>query len=391
MEHSYSIPIINCGCQKLGTELDKISKALPPGCDYPSFFPSEYEVVVDGISRSDYSWGSGEAVTKLIEKTTNILESASNVTSICFLNTLGCGHSLSATLLSGLIDNFPELSITSVLISPIGGISGLPSLHSLVTMQAVKEYSDYVMIREMDEAHSFISSELCPETGAINSRTSQSYTLGDINQYIATDVFVALSSHSRGMESHLINCLWPFGVCTNRKKIFDVRSSLWRSLKQLSKPKVSFNTLRAVSSSIHSAHLWHGSLCRPSTMSIESAAIADLQYDCNGKQLTASDSTIPSSDVAVALEWATPKVSWPSSLGTSSYRDPSTGCLVKSAQRIRLDPQTPLNATATAPALGIRSVNIVAVSFESPYGSALVTDVCNTAQKLIDVNAFAHR
>lgn len=389
MEHSYSIPIINCGCQKLGFELDKMSKALPPGCDYPSCLPSEYDLAIDWIGRSEFSWGCGEAVTELIEKTTNILESASNVTSICFLNALGCGHSLSATLLSRLKDDFPEISITSVLISPIGGISGLPSLHSLVTMQAVMEYSDYVMIREMDEAKSFISSELCPVTGATNLRTSQSYALSDINQYIATDVFVALSSHSRGLESDLNNRLWPFGVCTNSKKIFDVRSSLWRSLKQLLKPKVSFNTLRAVSSSIHSAHLWHGSLYRPTTMSIDSAAIADLQYDCNGKQLIASDSTIPRADVAVALEWATPKVSWPSSLGTSSYRDPWTGCLVKSAQRIRLDPQIPLNTTA--PVLGIRNVNIVAVSFESPYGSALVTDVCNTAQKLIDVNAFAHR
>jgi hypothetical protein len=392
MEHAYSIPIINCGCQPLGIELDKISKALPPKCDYPSFLPSEYELAIDGIRRS--AWGSGETLTKFIERTTDVLESASNVTSICFLNTLGNGHSLSALLLAEIKDNFPELSIVSVLISPIGGISGLPSLQSLVTMQAAMEFSDYVMIREMDEAHSFISSELCPTSGAINTRTLQPYTLCDINQHIASDIFVALSSHSRGIEYHPNNCLWPFGVCSNRKKIFDVRSSLWRSLRQGSKPKVSFSALRAVSSSIHSAHLWHGSSEKltTTTMTIGSAAIADLKYDFNMKQLVASDCSIPSADVAVALEWATPKVAWPSSLGTSSYRDSSTGCLVKTAQRVRSDAQIPSNlAAGSASALGLHNVNLVAVSFASPYASAVVTNVCDTAQRLIDVNAFAHR
>lgn len=390
MEHAYSVPIINCGCQSLGIELDKISKALPPKCDYPSFLPSEYELAIDGISRS--AWRNGEALTNLIERTTDVLESASNVTSICFLHTSGCGHTLSALLLAEIKDNFPELSIISVLISPVGGISGLSSLQSLVTMQAVMEFSDYVMIREMDEAHSFISSELCPTSGAINNRALQPYTLSDINQYIATDIFVALSSHSRGIEYHPNNCLWPFGVCSNRKKIFDVRSSLWRSLRQSSKPNVSFSALRAVSSSIHSAHLWHGSSEKLTTMTmtIGSAAIADLKYDCNTKQLIASDCSIPSADVAVALEWATPKVAWPPSLGTSSYRDSSTGCLVKAAQRVRSDPQIPSNAAAGS-ALGLHDVNLVAVSFASPYASAVVTNVCDTAQRLINVSAFSHR
>lgn len=384
MDRSYNTPVICCGCSKLGSELNKVSKAVLSNGDYPNYSSGAYGLLLDDVSGLESEANNNLKISEVIERTTDMLEKSSNVSSIALLNTLGSGNGLPTILLSEIKDNFPELSIVSILLAPAGGVSGLSAINSLVAAQSVMEFSDYVMLRETDQTHSFFVSE----SSAVQLNL-QTHTLSDIHRCIATDIFVALSSHWTQQEHVANSFLWPFDVCASSRKLFDVRSSLWRSLKQSSKSKTSFSPLRAVSSSIRSLHLWHEGHPQYSGMTVDSAQVVDLTVNHSMKCMTASHSSISSQDVAVALESATPQVPWPKSLGTASYRDTATGCLVKNSRTTRAaEASSPANVDQrSAPA----DMSMVALSFQSPYARIALLNICDSAQKLIAVGAYAHR
>jgi hypothetical protein len=384
MDRSYNTPVICCGCTKLGSELNKVSKALLFNGDYPNYSSGAYGLLLDDVSGLESEANNDSKISEVIKRTTDMLEKSSNVSSIALLNTLGTGNGLPTILLSEIKDNFPELSIVSILLTPTGGISGLSAINSLVTAQSVMEFSDHVMLRETDQTRSFFVSE--SSTIQLNMQT---HTLNDIHRCIATDIFVALSSHWTQQEHVANSFLWPFDVCASSRKLFDVRSSLWRSLKQSSKSKTSFSPLRAVSSSIRSLHLWHDGHPNYSGMTIDSAQVVDLTVNHSMKCMIASHSSISASDVAVALEWATPQVSWPKSLGTASYRDTATGCLVKNSRTTRVSEASSAADVGQRAAPG--DMSVVALSFQSPYARIALSNICDNAEKLIAVGAYAHR
>ena len=390
MDRSQSIPLLCCGCAKLGAEVTKLSKKLSPSGEYPSYTNNEFGVLLEGVCHLESEWSNSARIAEVLEKTRDLLEKNATVRGLAFLNELGVGFGLPALLISEIKDNFPELAITSFLLAPAGGISGLSSINSLITLQAVMEFTDHVMIREVDEARSYISSELSGGPIANNQPLPQ-YNLGEVYQCIASDILVALSSHWGPEEGVRDNYLWPFNVCTTSKKLFDVRSSLWKSLARSSKSRTIFNPMRAVSSSIHSLHLWNADplmYVRP----IATAAVVDFKFLERSNYFETSHCTVLASDVAVALEWATPKVSWPKYLGVASYRDSSSGCLVNASTRSKSTAAASANS-GSGKSLGNVSaaVNQFAISFESPYARIAVDKICNDVSSLLRVNAFSHR
>lgn len=385
MDRSCNTPVICIGCSKLGSELNKISKALLFNGDYPNFSTGDYGLLIEDVSGLEIEANNSTKITEIIDRTSDMLEKSSNVSSIALLNTLGTGNGLPEIILSEIKDKFPELSITSILLSPTGGVKGLSAINSLVSAQSALEFSDHVMLRETDQTHSFFVSE----SSSIQLNL-QTHTLSDIHRCISADIFVALSSHWTQQEQQTANSfLWPFDVCSSSKKLFDVRSSLWRSLKQSTKSKTPFSPLRAVASSIRSLHLWHIGDPNYSDMTIDSAQVVDLTVNQSLNYLIASPSAISASDVAVALEWATPQVCWPKSLGIASYRDSATGCLVKNTKVGRpIEASSPSDRShQTAPS----TMNVVALSFQSPYACIAISKICDSVEKLIAIGAYSQR
>ena len=388
MSQSCHIPVLCCGCPKLGTALNKLSKSLSFASEYPSYSHGDDGDWMNGICSTD-----SNSLTQLENMTntlTTMLESASSMRSIAILNELGVGNRFSPHILSHVKDNFPELTIVSVLIAPAGGISGLASISSIISAQAALEYSDYVMIREIDEARSYMSSEYSGGT-SVALQQIPTYNIEEVYQCIASDVFVTLSSTWGPKEDIADNYLWPFNVCTNRKKLFDVRSSLWRSMRRTSKSKTVFNPLRAVSTSVHSLHLW----CTNSDsvgMSITSAKVVNFEINHSFKHMETSHSTIPLSDVASALKSSTPKVSWPQLFGSRSYLDSSSRHI---SSTLKLSGPAALSSISSAAGrhLGANSLkdNQFAVSFESPYAKKALEKVCSDVGGLLRVGAYSHR
>ena len=388
MSQSCHIPVLCCGCPRLGTALNKLSKTLSFSSEYPSYSNGDSGDWLNGILSSDSN--SSTQLETMTNALTNMLESTSGMRSIAILNELGIGNRFPPHVLSHVKDNFPELTIVSVLIAPAGGISGLASIGSIISAQAALEYSDYVMIREIDEARSYMSSEYSGGT-CVALQQIPTYNIEEVYQCIASDVFVTLSSTWGPKEDIADNCLWPFNVCTSRKKIFDVRSSLWRSMRRTSKSKTIFNPMRAVSTSVHSLHLWY-TLSDSFGMSINSANVIDFRIDPCIKCLVTSHSTIPISDVASALRSSTPKVSWPQLFGSRSYLDSSLGHI---SSTLKISGHAAISSldSSAGKVLGANSSkdNQFAVSFESPYAKKALEKVCSDVSGLLHIGAYSHR
>jgi hypothetical protein len=371
---SHNIPIICCGCPDFDSQINKISKALSLDSEYPNYSTGNYCVQVDNICHLGSEWNTTAKIAEVLQQTTDIMEYDTNIKSIAIVNEFGIGDGLCSLMLKEIKDNFPELSILSVYLLPVGGISGPSILNSLVSAQAAMEISDFVMIREMDEARLFLSGGTF-----INQESSQTYSKSDINYHIASDVFVALSSET-GPEQYRVGSgyLWPFNVCTTKSKLFDVRSSLWRFLKPSPKLKTKINPTRALSSNIHSLHLWHADADSFNiTNNVVSASFHDLKIDQIKKRLIASPSTISSFAFATALNLATPKLSWSSSLGINSSRETITGDLINTVKRS--------NKT------DVTDSDHIAISFDSPYAKICLKNICKKADALLAVKAFSHR
>jgi hypothetical protein len=360
MDDCDKTPFICCGCSKFGVEISNVSKALSFGGIHPDYMKSNYGILLDKVCNLESERSNANRVEEVLQRTNCILE----------INELGNGKEIPATILKEIADNFPELSIVSVCLTPAGGLSGLATLNSLITTQAMMEYSDSVMFREVDEALSFLSSDVLPDGIIMKQNAQINLQMKDIYQYIASDVFVAMTSHG--------NSSWPFNVCTTRSKLFDVRSSIWRSIKRSPKSKSAFNPLRAVSSSLHSLHLWHDDFSQWSIRNVHCASITDLKIDKDMNCLV----TVPSSNsvpnVLTSIEGATPNLSWHLSPDPLSYADINTS---KSSRSSRTDVDNH----------SITNANNFALSFESPYAQRSLKDICKKADKLLAIGAYARR
>ena len=149
--------------------------------------------------------------------------------------------------------------------------------------------------------------------------------------------------------------------------------------------------MRAVSNSIHSLHLWNADP-ELSVRPIATATVVDFRFDQKLKFMATTHCTLSASDVAAALERATPRTPWPKSLGIASYRDSASGCLVNASTSSRSSAVPITDSTSRRP-VGNKSpsTNHFAISFESPYARIAVEKICDSVNGLLRVNAFSHR
>ena len=209
-------------------------------------------------------------VEMLIEQTRAILEddpsshccSYSVMRKISVLHGLGdCQTVLPATLME-LRNAFPKLSLNTILSVPPENVSGLAALHALVSTQAALSLSDSVMVRDTHDAQIFLALEMGQIGGNNNSGMGPThgpktnlhkFALSDVHYCMACDIYTALSvTMDCNGENNCI--LWPTNVCSSQMKVYDVRSSVWRSIRQPS-TKTTFHPLRAMANNIHALHL----------------------------------------------------------------------------------------------------------------------------------------
>ena len=381
-------------------------------------------------------------VEMLVEQTRAILEedcatqgsSFSSLRQITMLHGLGECQSVMPVTLMALRDMFPGLSLNTILLVPATGMNGLTALSSLPAAQAALMLSDSVMIRDILDAQMFLSLEMgCGQLSTASSSSGSSstsqtmktnlhkFSLDDLQYCIACDIYAALST-TLSPESAYECTLWPYNVCSAGRKLYDVRSSIWRSIKQPN-TKAAFHPLRAMSNNIHALHLTsiamsanHDNFHSQGLECIRAASMLDLRVsrDVYGNSVfIGSPTAVAQTELATSLAWATPHVVWPRILSThstlngsvsrrgtglsahqlSKANNDSAGRRLSSASTksvtSRLSDTADGSSHATAIAGGPANM---AMAFDSPYAcSFLEHELCRRGADLLAVGAYYHR
>lgn len=255
---------------------------------------------------------------------------------------------------------------------------------------------DAIMLRGFDDIHQLMTASLVNESND-NEGHIQSYL-----SYMAADVFVAFSNKSSsnaGQDDDSNKC-WPINVCSANKKIYDVRSSLWRYLR-MSNKKSEYNALRAMATNLHSLHTCIDQKSSFKFDSIASADLLNLHYDRNTCFFSNNKSN--ANDIKVALDWATPHVHWPIlgsnnaslkkadkvnnvSSSSSVVSEMSRNTIFSSATNttnVKVD-----NTTSNNTRKEIKEIS--ALSFQSQYATAAISNICQKTKSLLDIGAFNH-
>lgn len=431
---------------QIGIEIEKISNKLNNVLSNNKNKNSIY--VVDSTSKNQFtgydilklegnslSWldedNCENNIYMIIDKVRLILEDLdfSSLQTIKIISDLTMRSGLPSIITQYISDLFPGISIVSIFILPPipEKIHGIDTFEAIKSFQTAFEISDGIMIRGLDDIYQLITTDSGTNSPKHN----------DLQMNLASDLFI---SFSRGLYNHsdisCISSLFPIDVCSTSNKLFDVRTSLWKTLKRTTKGGSQYNPLRAMSSNLHALHLttiadkMHYDSSLPtheinntvlSTLNsnsmlsnvINSATLVDIIPDKVGK-FNIIPTLSSAYDVSVALEWACPHTIWPVGLGTAAYRDISTGLITKgnsnnlninqslssSSQTLignnhNMDSNIKKNILLSETNNNNNNSNneskISAISFQSPYASFCVKNLCYKTKLLLDMKAFSKK
>jgi hypothetical protein len=429
---------------QIGIEIEKLSNKLNnPSSNIKKKKNSIY--VVDSTAKDQFigydilklegnslSWLDEEHcecnIYMIIDKVRLILEDLdfSSLQTIKILSDLTMRSGLPSIITQYISDLFPGISIVSIFIMPPipEKLHGIDTFEAIKSFQTAFEISDGVMIRGLDDIYQLITTESGTNSPKHN----------DLQINLASDLFI---SFSRGIYNHTdLSCtssLFPLDVCSTSHKLFDVRTSLWRTLKRPTKGGSQYNPLRAMASNLHALHLTtstdkkHYESSLPSneinntvftTLNsnsmlsniINSATLVDIIPDLKNKsggKFNILPTLSTAYDVSVALDWACPHTKWPDGLGTAAYRDISTGLISKGGGNNLIINQS-LSSSSSQSLIGKKDNNIKnsislsetynnvnqskisAISFQSPYASFYVKNLCSKTKLLLDMKAFSN-
>lgn len=211
--------------------------------------------------------------------------------------------------------------------------------------------------------------------------------------YMAADVFVSFCNKIVSENSCIDKC-WPINVCSGNKKIYDVRSSFWRYLRNSNK-KNEYNATRAMATNLHSLHtitdLKLNSKCEKY---IEAADILNVYYNRN--TCFYSNTKPSSTDIKVAMDWATPHVHWPIQGSDNIPKKKNETHISSSSSVISEISRNTIftasgNPVAKADSTGAATrKEISAVAFESLYATAAISNICKKTKPLLAMGAFKH-
>lgn len=247
------------------------------------------------------------------------------------------------------------------------------------------------MVREFDDIQQLMA--------ASGSKEQQEGHLSNYLSYMAADVFIAFRNSSSGISSvsdalhhSSFSNSWPITVCSSRKKLYDVRSSLWRYLRITSNKKNEYSALRAMATNLHSLHTAANQ--KLSSKYIEAADLVSILHDNSANKWIYSNAKSSTADVKVALDWATPHVHWPK-LGSNTsmkmaepYVSSASSVVSDISRNTIFSSAPPTSSTGTDATSTTKEIS--AIAFESQYAAAAISSICQKAHSILEIGAFSH-
>jgi hypothetical protein len=260
---------------------------------------------------------------------------------------------LSPSIYQHLSAEFPHLSVTSISLIPILGITGLDLYNLIMNMATMLPHVEGCVLRGLGDLQ-YLNMPSNKEKYPTMSMQA-SYRL------LASDICFSVHFND-----------WLLSHCTHVNNIIDVRTSLWRNVKSLSSRKSNlsdqeFNSLRASTHNLRSIYLKYEPLINFYDLKeVKVSSLFNLNK-CNQDYLI-SPNVYTNKDLAVNLKWASPSICWASI--NQNNRDE---LLVTNQKSIQIKD------------------SISAIGFQSPFAIAVIKDSISKAELLINKKAYFHR
>lgn len=292
------------------------------------------------------------------------------------------GEGFTSSLLSSLLQNisrsFPSISIILQNMTPPGVLHGINSINAALCCLYSLKFCQGITFRDYKCASVLLSNENGKNKGV---------ELKDMNNLIACDYLSLFNIHA-------IDDFGALDFLHSNCKIFDVRSSLWRALRQESKSstktKSEYNSIRAMATNIHSLHASHS--CPALLIDCQTISRGSNYYSLTLSKLSflskySESSILPSpSDIKVALDWASPNMAWENLRIISPPQRNSSNTILGDGLS-----SSKLVNTRAVPEKSQKNNEISVLAFESFYGKAVLGEIVLRTTELIQKSAFIHR
>ena len=424
----------------MGEQMSRLSNSkllsLHPGVEMSS--------VMYGSSANvpAYTWAASynrlNEIDFLMDEVFARLEELDNVRTINVVadGCQGLGSGLSSGLLQELREVLPNVSLRSIFVLPlapssIGGVcggDGLGTLNLLLASHAALSLADTVTLRALDDSLRLAQAEGCyfaSGNSASAGAGGSGPTLLDVHAMIAADLLVAAGprSSSWGLADG-----WPLTASTVAGavgRVVDVRSSLWRLVRDNQRNKggkskssagADYSPLRAMATNLHALHLSAApsiaSLSIAPTSASASTSVLGLglgleqQLDVRVASLRLgaldpgnhclhlsntvslasgnSSSSSSSSSLYPLLRWACPRVTWPEGMSI-----PSPPLQVPSGTSSAAAAAAAAATTSSNSAFPVTS-QIAAIAFSCPYAAHALRALTDKGRALLQRRAFVH-
>ena len=345
-------------------------------------FPRMTEI---GIFQTPVSWieGFGDIHVKqeLLDSIRCSLEQCCNPQIVGLIS--NAAGTLLPTIIEDINEEFPALSILSVLLVPMDGVAGMNNLNFILNTYFTLEHSEGCILRGPED----LKHLLFPPIGGnfyrkrINAANMYDMGYAILDRFLATDILFALRHH-QWLLSH--RSLDP---------LVDCRTSAWKNiLKSRSKKSSKFmedvDLVRACVTNLRSLYLHsehHMNRCRLYDIRF-SSSMMQLSFGGRIGCITSTQSKkIPlcsykmGTAITPALKWATPLISWP------HFVDVNYGDVLHTSNAcVGYD----LYEKHDKSQLGH---SIYGIGFQSLFAKAYVSSMLTSAESILSRGAYLHR
>jgi hypothetical protein len=346
----------------IGQEIEKVAKNLNLSSGSTQCIYIEETRCLDEVQFEELS----EIIDQTLRRK---LESGLIDLSVYFVSDSASSHVVNDTILN-FHDYFCGFDLHSLHIRT-QPIQGLNCLNAILQLENSLGLCDSVMFRDITDAQLFFE------------KNSQSqFSRSDLTHYFACDL-ISLLSHT---NSTPYLELWPCNVCSQNKKLFDVRSSLWKyfkyqtahSVKTKTRPFAEyadepFDSLKALSLNL-SCGFSNRKLPRSTVIPFSLVSMAVHKHEL----VRSYDSTTDAQFVVNAATGAR-KYTW---LDVDHMRSKNQN------DRISHQSLGTLSHNTLNPQSGRIAFN--AISYASPFSVETILEICHRAEEILDRGAFTH-
>lgn len=278
--------------------------------------------------------------------------------------------------LENLRDDYGRLAIHSTVLRPYLGDCGVNAYYSVLATTQILDHCTSIMIRGSED---FLFEDEIDQARK-TSGAARELSLRDYYHWLACDMWCVLAPHNDAGRY----MLWPQHICSYPQRLYDVRTSLHRTLQKLaaaakgSRKGIDVAPARFVSTALHRLHLcYQQRFPAPFPLLSETVRMASstlMRLDSVRQRILFQ---APQSETQVGVHWASPGLRW------MLYEDLCDHYLAT-------PPVASLDSHDAKPVSVLGNIPIAALAFQSPYATLDLLSLLRRVQGLLTARAFEH-